>query len=166
MRASDVANPPASLKVLGQTRAGELSRFRIESGETVEIMTGAPGPKGADAVVMWEHSTREGEHVTLESGVPAGKNLILRGSEAKAGDVILAAGKNLEYPEIALLAATGHSEVEVYRRPQVAILSTGDEVVEVAEKPESFQIRKLQRSRAGDAGSPPRRRGNNFAHRS
>ena len=156
VRASDVANPPASLKVLGQTRAGELSRFRIESGETVEIMTGAPGPEGADAVVMWEHSTREGEHVTLESGVPAGKNLILRGSEAEAGSVILKDGKTLEYPEIALLAATGHSEVEVYRRPQVAILSTGDEVVEVTEKPESFQIRN---SNAHALAMQVRRRG-------
>ena len=156
VRASDIANPPARLKVLGQTRAGELSRFRIESGETVEIMTGAPGPEGADAVVMWEYSTREGEHVTLESGVPAGKNLILRGSEAKAGDVILAAGQNLEYPEIALLAATGHNEIEVYRRPQVAILSTGDEVVEVTEKPESFQIRN---SNAHALAMQVRRRG-------
>ncbi len=156
VRASDVTNPPARLKVLGQTRAGELSRFRIESGETVEIMTGAPGPEGADAVVMWEYSTREGEYVTLESGVPAGKNLILQGSEAKAGDVILAAGKNLEYPEIALLAATGHSDIEVYREPRVAILSTGDEVVEVAEKPESFQIRN---SNAHALAMQVRRRG-------
>ena len=154
--ASDVANPPARLRVIGQTRAGELSRFRIESGETIEIMTGAPGPEGADAVVMWEYSAREGEHVTLESGVPAGKNLILRGSEAKAGDIILAAGQNLEYPEIALLAATGHSEIEVYRRPRVAILSTGDEVVEVAEKPESFQIRN---SNAHALAMQVRRRG-------
>ena len=119
-------------------------------------MTGAPGPEGADAVVMWEYSTRDGEYVTLESGVPAGKNLILQGSETKAGDVILAAGQNLEYPEIALLAATGHSEVEVYRRPQVAILSTGDEVVEVAEKPESFQIRN---SNAHALAMQVRRRG-------
>ncbi len=156
VRASDVANPPARLKVLGQTRAGELSRFRIESGETVEIMTGAPGPEGADAVVMWEHSTRDGEHVTLERGVPAGKNLILRGSETEAGNVILAAGKNLEYPEIALLAATGYSEIEVYRKPRVAILSTGDEVVEVTEKPEPFQIRN---SNAHALAMQVRRRG-------
>ena len=156
VRASDVADPPARLKVLGQTRAGELSRFRIESGETVEIMTGAPGPEGADAVVMWEYSTREGEYVTLENGVPAGKNLILRGSEAETGRVILEAGATLEYPEIALLAATGHGEVEVYRKPRVAILSTGDEVVEVAEKPESFQIRN---SNAHALAMQVRRRG-------
>ena len=156
VRASDVADPPARLRVLGQTRAGELSRFRIESGETVEIMTGAPGPDGADAVVMWEYSTREGEQVTLESGVPAGKNLILRGSEAETGGVILKAGTTLEYPEIALLAATGHIEVEVYRKPRVAILSTGDEVVDVAEKPESFQIRN---SNAHALAMQVRRRG-------
>ena len=141
VRASDVANPPARMKIIGQTRAGEPSKFQIQPGETVEIMTGAPGPEGADTVVMWEHSTRDGDDVTLEKSVPAGKNLIFRGSEAKQGSVVLESGVRLDYPEIALLASTGNASVEVYRKPTVAILSTGDEVVELDVSPEPFQIR-------------------------
>ena len=139
--ASDVTDTPARLRVIGQTRAGEPSRFSLRPGEAVEIMTGAPGPGGADAVVMWEYSKRDGDSVTLESGVPAGKNLIYRGSETKAGAVVLTPGTPMDYPQIALLASTGHALVEVYRKPRVAILSTGDEVVELDRTPESFQIR-------------------------
>ena len=141
VRASDVANPPARMKIIGQTRAGEPSRFQIQPDETVEIMTGAPGPEGADTVVMWEHSTRDGDHVTLEKSLHSGKNLIYRGSEAKQGSVVLEPGVPLDYPEIALLASTGNEGVEVYRKPSVAILSTGDEVVELDVAPERFQIR-------------------------
>ena len=141
VRASEVANPSARMKIIGQTRAGEPSKFQLQPGETVEIMTGAPGPEGADTVVMWEHSTRDGDHVTLEKSVPAGKNLIFRGREAKEGSVVLEPGVRLDYPEIALLASTGNASVEVRRKPAVAILSTGDEVVELDAVPEPFQIR-------------------------
>ena len=139
--ASDVADTPARLRVIGRTRAGEPARFKLQPGETVEIMTGAPGPEGADAVVMWEYSQRDGDWVTLESGVPAGKNLIYRGSETQAGAVVLEPGKPIDYPQVALLASTGHTRVEVYRKPRVSILSTGDEVVELDRAPEPFQIR-------------------------
>ena len=141
VRSSDVVNPPARMKIIGQTRAGEPSKFQLQPGETVEIMTGAPGPEGADTVVMWEHSTRDGDHVRLEKSVPAGKNLIFRGREAKQGSVVLEPGVPLDYPEIALLASTGNASVEVCRKPAVAILSTGDEVVELDAVPEPFQIR-------------------------
>ena len=139
--ASDVVDTPARLRVIGRTRAGEPSRFSLKSGETVEIMTGAPGPGGADAVVMWEYSKRDGDWVTLESGVPSGKNLIYRGSETQAGAVVLESGIRIDFPQIALLASTGHTEIEVYRKPRVAILSTGDEVIELDQAPEPFQIR-------------------------
>ena len=144
--ASDVADTPARLRVIGQTRAGERSRFSLQPGEAVEIMTGAPGPEGADAVVMWEYSQRDGDWVTLESGVPAGKNLIYRGSETEADSVVLRPGKPIDYPQVALLASTGHTHVEVYRRPSIAILSTGDEVVELDREPEPFQIRNSNAS--------------------
>ncbi len=139
--ASDVADPPARLTLLGETRAGEPSKFRIQSGEAIHIMTGAPGPEGADAVVMQEYSRQEGGDVILESGVPSGKNLIFKGTEVRAGNVVLEPGVALGYPEVALLGSVGKSEVRVYQRPRVAILSTGDEVLEIAAKPELFQIR-------------------------
>lgn len=139
--AADVAHPPAKLRVIGETRAGEASRFHLEPGQAVRIMTGAPGPEGADAVVMQEYSQRDGDQLTLEQGVPSGKNLIPRGSEARAGAVVLEAGTTLGYAEIALLGSLGVAKAQVYRRPVVAILSTGDEVLPIDSKPEPYQIR-------------------------
>lgn len=141
VRSADVAEPPARLKVLGETRAGEPSRFEVGPGEAVEIMTGAPGPAGADCVVMVEYSRREGGDVILERGVDAGRNLIPQGAESPAGSLVLARGVRLDYPQIALLAAVGCHRVAVHRRPTAAILSTGDEVVDIDRTPESFQIR-------------------------
>jgi molybdopterin molybdotransferase len=154
--ASDVAKTPARLRLIGQTRAGESSRFRLQPGETVEIMTGAPGPEGADAVVMVEYSTRDGKHVTLTQSVLSGRNLILQGSEVPAGSLILKPGTTLDYRQIALLAAVGQSRVSVYRRPRVALLSTGDEVVPIEAIPEPFQIRN---SNAFSLAAQVRRRG-------
>ena len=139
--ASDVADPPARLKLLGETRAGEASKFCIQPGEAVHIMTGAPGPEGSDAVVMQEYSRQADGDIILESGVPSGKNLIFKGAEAGAGSIVLEPGAELGYPEVALLGSVGKSEVNVYRRPRVAILSTGDEVLEIEANPEPFQIR-------------------------
>jgi molybdopterin molybdotransferase len=166
VRAADVAHTPARLRLIGQTRAGEPSRFRLQPGETVEIMTGAPGPQGADAVVMVEHSKRDNDSVTdpvtlentvtLERSVPPGGNLVLQGSEAPAGSPILEAGITLDYRHIALLASVGQSQVSVYRKPRVAILSTGDEVVALDATPEPFQIRN---SNAWSLAAQVRRRG-------
>ncbi len=156
VRASDVAQTPARLRLIGQTRAGEPSRFHLQPGETVEIMTGAPGPEGADAVVMVEHSRREGDAVTLERSVPSGGNLVSQGSEASAGSILLEAGTPLDYRQIALLASIGQSRVAVYRKPRVAILSTGDEVVALDAVPEPFQIRN---SNAYSLAAQVRRRG-------
>ncbi|MYA79229.1 MAG: hypothetical protein F4X39_01690 [Acidobacteriia bacterium] len=96
--ASDVVDAPVVLEVIGETRAGEASQFRIERGQTVQIMTGAPGPEGADAVVMQEYSQRDGRQVRLDRGVPSGKNLIFQGSESREGAVVLEGGTLLGYP--------------------------------------------------------------------
>ncbi len=156
VHSSDVARTPARLRVIGETRAGEPSRYRIQAGESVEIMTGASGPEGADAVVMFEDATREGEYVTLHKGVPPGKNLIKKGGEAAAGSVVLEPGATLDYPETALLAAVGEAQATVYARPRVAILSTGDEVIDISATPEPFQIRN---SNAYSLAAQVRRRG-------
>ena len=141
VRASDLREVPATLRLIGETRAGEPSRFRIQPGETVAIMTGAPGPEGADAVVMVEHSSREGQSVTFHESIPSGRNLIFKGSEGRAGSIVLEPGVRLAYHRIALLASAGVASISVYRQPRVAILSTGDEVLEVNARPESYQIR-------------------------
>ena len=139
--ASDVAQVPATLELLGETRAGEPSRFALQPGQTVEIMTGAPGPVGANAVVMVERSSRDGNRITLHESIAAGRNLIMAGSEARHGELVLAAGSRIGYPQVALLGTVGLAEVPVYRRPEAAILSTGDEVLPVDAQPEPYQIR-------------------------
>jgi len=156
VRAADVAQVPTRLKLIGETRAGEPSRFSLQPGEAVEIMTGAPGPAGADAVVMVEYSRREGDDVILEQSIAAGRNLIPSGSEAARGETVLTPGVTLDYPEIAAAAMVGAAQVEVYRRPTVAVVSTGDEIVELDRAPEPFQIRN---SNAWSLAAQIRRRG-------
>ncbi len=154
VRAADVAQVPATLEVLGLARAGSPFNGALSSGFSVEIMTGAPLPEGADAVVMVEY-TREIGAVTSEprgsaSGdarveilrsVQAGDNVVPRGSEALAGSRVLPAGRRLGPGEIGLAAALGHASLRVFARPRVAILPTGDEVVPVDQTPAWFQIR-------------------------
>ena len=134
----------AWLKVLGQVRAGEVwAAEAVGPASAVEIMTGAPLPRGADAVVMIEHIEREDGAIRLLAGrkLRAGENVVLRGSEALAGEQVLASGTRIGAAEIALAAACGCAQVAVFRRPGVAIVATGDELVEVAETPQPEQIR-------------------------
>jgi molybdopterin molybdotransferase len=142
VRASDVAN--ATLRVAGLVRAGEQwSGDALEPGTAIEIMTGAPIPEGADAVVMVEHVERHGDEIHLTDGrtIQGGENVVLRGSEARAGETVIPAGTLIEAAEIALAAACGRSTLSVFRRPKVAIASTGDELVGLEEAPEPQQIR-------------------------
>lgn len=138
VRAADV---PGELQVIGEVRAGEVFRGSLGSGGAVEIMTGAPLPEGADAVVMVEHVERSGDRIQVARSLKSGENFNARGIEAQHGSVILSPGRRLGFAEIALLAMVGHECTTVYRRPRVAILPTGDEIVEAGQQPEPFQIR-------------------------
>ena len=138
VRAIDV---PGQLQIIGEVRAGERFAGEVGAGQAVEIMTGAPMPSGADAVVMIEHTRRDGGRVAIDGAADAGQFINPRGCEAAAHEVVLHAGKRLDYTDIALLAAIGRGRVKVYRRPVVAIVATGDEIVEIEEIPEEFQIR-------------------------
>lgn len=132
------------LRLVGQVRAGELWTRELPPSSAIEIMTGAPVPRGADAVAMVEHAVEEGGFVRRSAEqrplAPA-ENIIARGSEAHAGDVIVGSGTLLTAAEIALAAACGCSELHVSRRPRVAILATGDELVELTRQPATHQIR-------------------------
>ena len=138
VRAADL---PGELEVVGEVRAGQRFAGEIGPGQAVEIMTGAPLPSGADAVVMVEHTVRNGGRVRIPEPAPAGQNFNPRGSEAVAGEGLLDGGKRLDFTDIALLAAVGRARVRVYRRPRVAIVPTGDEVVEVGDTPLDSQVR-------------------------
>jgi molybdopterin molybdotransferase len=99
-------------------------------------------PQGADAVVMVEHCTRADDgRVATDRVLPSGTHIARQGCEAEAGAIVLARGTRIDYPEVSWLATTGHSEVKVYARPRVAIIATGDEIVEIADTPAAHQIR-------------------------
>ena len=132
------------LRVAGQVRAGDTwAGGSIQDGEAVEIMTGAALPMGADAVAMVEHAEQSGGEVWADAGrsLRAEENIVRRGREAHLGEVLLTAGTAMGAAEIALAAACGYSELAVRERPSVAIVATGDELVEVDETPGEHQIR-------------------------
>jgi molybdopterin molybdotransferase len=132
---------PGTLEIAGEVRAGERYSGVVGPGQAVEIMTGAPIPAGADAVVMVEHTHREGNQVIIGRAAEPEQFINPRGCEATAGDLVLRAGKRIDYTDIAMLGAVGRVKVQVWRRPRVAIIATGDEIVEVHEVPKEFQIR-------------------------
>jgi len=133
---------PGSLRVIGEVRAGDRFDGAVGPGEAVEIMTGAPVPGGANAVVMVEHVTRSPDgSVTTDRAAEPGQFINPQGCEARAGEALLTPGKRLGFADIALLATVGKAQVAVYARPRVALLATGDEIVAVTETPRDFQIR-------------------------
>lgn len=133
----------ATLRVAGSVRAGERwTGAELAAGEAIEIMTGAPLPEGADAVLMVEHTAAENGYVRVEDerSLRAGENVVAQGAEAREGGVVLRAGTRLGAAEIALAASCGREKMEVFARPRVAIVATGDELVELGERPEPWQI--------------------------
>ncbi len=142
VRAADVATPPARIEVVGEIKAGGLpDKLKIDRGQAVSIMTGASLPSGADAVVMVEYTSLEGSVVEIQRSVESGENFVPRGAEARAGQLLLDRGRRLDHAAIAIAASVGKSRVKVFRRPRVAVLSTGDEIVEIDATPGPAQIR-------------------------
>jgi len=142
VRAADFGN--GALKIAGQIRAGEQWQSgALEPATAIGIMTGAPIPEGADAVVMVEHVERADGAIRPASGrtIRSGENIVRRGSEARVGEVVLPVGTLIEGAEIALAAACGCPALTIFRKPKVAIVATGDELVEIDAVPEPQQIR-------------------------
>jgi molybdopterin molybdotransferase len=142
LRAEDVNSDTTKLHLIGEIRAGSAeSNCPVSSGEAVRIMTGAPVPAGANAVVMVEYTEESGNSVVVRRRVAAGENLVPTGSEAKRGDVLIEPGDRLDEAGIAIAASIGATRLKVYSRPTVAVLATGDEIVDVAATPAENQIR-------------------------
>lgn len=143
VRAIDVANTPARLRVVGESAAGSGWHHEMRGGEAVRIMTGAPVPSGADAVQQVE-LTRElngsGEIEILER-VEAGRSIVKQAAEIRGGETVLRAAEEINPQTIATLASFGYSQVKVARRPRVAVMATGSELVSVDDKPGADQIR-------------------------
>ena len=143
VRSADCARPPVTLRVMEEVPAGAVPTRPVESGTCVKIMTGAPLPDGADAVVPVEQARRDGDRVTLSPPAPptAGAAVLARGAAVRAGDVLVPAGRPLSPAAVGLLAEAGFDPVRVVPRPRVAVLSTGDEVVPANETPGPGRIR-------------------------
>jgi molybdopterin molybdotransferase len=140
VRAAEVA-PGATLRCVAETKAGDTVAQPLAPGACAQIMTGAAVPDNADAVVMIEHTTREGDSVRFDRAPQPAQNIIPRGSEGKQGDTILSPGTRLGYAELALAAQVGTTQLRCAAKPRIAILSTGDEVVAIDQQPGAFQIR-------------------------
>ena len=148
VRAADVSHPPARLRIVGESAAGSGWHHEMKAGEAVRIMTGAPVPAGADAVQQVE-LTREadgGNEVEILERVDVGRSIVRRGSEIKAGATVLRAGEDINAAMIATLASFGYSQVKVGRRPRVAVMATGSELVDIDQKPGRDQIRESNNS--------------------
>ena len=139
---ADLANIPAKLKVIGEIKAGPSEMPRtLNPGETYSIMTGAPVPAGADAVVMVEYTSQQAGMVEIQRPAAAGENIVPQGAEAKRAAVLLDPGTRLNESAIALAASVGKSRLQVFARPRIAILTTGDEIVDIEQAPGPTQIR-------------------------
>ena len=163
LRAADLTNLPATLEVIGEIKAGaalETLPREVAAGQAAAIMTGAPAPDGADAVVMVEYTALSGQRVTVTRAVASGDNVVAAGSEARKGQVLLHHGTRMDYGAIASAASVGLQSVSVFRLPEVAILSTGDEIVEIGERPGPYEIRNSNSyslaAQVQDAGGVPK----------
>jgi len=143
IRAADVVNAPARLRIVGESAAGDGWHHEMKAGEAVRIMTGAPVPAGADAVQQVE-LTREIDDagfVEILEPVKTGRSLVKQADEIRVGETVLRAGEEINAAMIATLASFGYAQVKVGRRPRVAVMATGSELVDVDQKPGRDQIR-------------------------
>lgn len=133
------ADAPGTLRIVGESAAGHGFAGTVQAGEAVRIFTGAAVPAGCDAVVIQEDATRDGDQVTVPS-VAAGNHVRPAGGDFQAGAALLARGARLDPWRLSLAAAAGRAELNVTRRPRVALFSTGEEIVEAPAVPGPFQI--------------------------
>jgi len=120
---------PVELRLCGTVNVGEPPIVKLEKGLAAEIVTGAPLPEGADAVVMMEDAEKENDRVLVYASVVDGENVLKAGTDIHKGEMILETGKLLAWKEIGVLAALGLEDVKVYRKPRIAVISTGAEIV-------------------------------------
>jgi molybdopterin molybdotransferase len=160
VRSADLAEPgPTPLAIVDEITAGRTPSRALGPGLCARIMTGAPLPEGADAVVMHERTELLGDgRVAVPGPVAPGENRLLRGAEMRAGEVVLRPGRRLGAPEHGVLASVGRLTIRVRTAPELLVVTTGDELVEVGETPGPGQIRNsnawLLRALLRDAGHP------------
>ncbi len=139
--AADTVDCPVDLNIVGESAAGRGWRKKMRRGEAIRIMTGAPVPKGADAVQKIELTRESGEALRILEPTEPGRFIVKRGSEIKKGKAVVNAGEQISENMVAALAAFGYFTVKVARSPKIAIIGTGSEIVEIDKKPSRDQIR-------------------------
>lgn len=122
---------PIELKIVDEIFAGDFSEREIKSGEAVRIMTGAPIPLGADCVLKQEETERHGDLIKIFKEMKENQNISFMGEDIKIGETLIKKGKRLDYADLGIMASSGISEVLVYKKPKVSIISTGDEVCDI-----------------------------------
>lgn len=140
VRHADTAQVPVKLKMIGTSAAGHGFAGSLGPGETVRIFTGAPLPEGADTIIIQEDTEADGDTITMKFAEPRGRHVRAAGLDFRKGDVLLEKGRMLGPAELALAAAMNHPQVPVARKPRVAILATGDELVPPGVEPGPDQI--------------------------
>lgn len=122
---------PIELKIVDEIFAGDFSEREIKSGEVVRIMTGAPIPMGADCVLKQEETERHGDLVKIFKEMKANENISFMGEDIQIGETLIKKGKRLDYADLGIMASSGISQVTVYKKPRVSIISSGDEVCDI-----------------------------------
>ena len=140
VRAHDTGGAPVELAVVGRIIAGSMPSRALRAGEAMRIFTGAPLPEGADAVVPQEDVAADNGRITIAASVASGAYVRPAGEDVRAGDVVVQPGGSIGAAEVGLLATLGYSQVRVFRRPRVAILSTGNELADLGTEPGPGQI--------------------------
>jgi molybdopterin molybdotransferase len=140
VRADDVASVPVHLRVIGEVAAGRPFAQAVGPGEAARIFTGGVLPEGADTIVIQEHTRRDGDRVEVEKPSARNRHIRAQGLDFKLGDTLLAAGHRLTARDLALAAGMNHARVPVHRRPKIAVLATGDELVPPGTQPAPGQI--------------------------
>jgi molybdopterin molybdotransferase len=140
VRAANVASAPVDLRVMGEVAAGKPFGGHVGPGEAVRIFTGGVLPSGADTIVIQEDTTRSGDTVTVNAAARAGRHIRKAGIDFSAGDVLMPSGRRLTDRDLALAAAMNHATLPVHRRPRMALIATGDELVMPGCEPGPGQI--------------------------